>query len=290
MVAGQLMNAPLIGVVGSTATGKSQLALKLAQSLNGEIVSADSWLVRRGVDIGSAKPSLIMQSKVPHHLIDIIDPGQDFTAAEYKKLAKKAIADIQSRGKLPILVGGTGLYIDAVLYDYSFLGAADSKERQRLNSLTLDELHSIARSKGLDLSSIDTRNKRRVIRLIESNGGVATKSSLRPDTLVIGVVSQPSSLHHQITKRVESMINQGLEEEVRGLSDKYGWDCEGLKGIGYSEWRLYFNDHQSLETTKERIIKDTVALAKRQGTWFKRNKSIHWLDNPVNWQQVVALV
>ena len=284
------MSSPLIAIVGSTATGKSEMAFHLAKRLNAEIVSADSWLVRRGLDIGTAKPSPSMLREIPHHLIDIIEPDQDFSAAEYKKLALKSIEQIQSLGRLPLLVGGTGLYIDAILYDFSFLPASEPKERQRLNNLSLSDLHSLAIAQKLDLSQIDMRNKRRVIRFIESEGKMATKSNLRPDTLIIGIRSEPDVLREKIKERVELMMSLGLENEVKRLSELYGWQCEALKGIGYSEWELYFKKRQSLETTKARTIKDTIALARRQQTWFKRNKSIHWFTTPVNIADVDALI
>ncbi len=284
------MSSPLIAIVGSTATGKSEMAFHLAKRLNAEIVSADSWLVRRGLDIGTAKPSPSMLREIPHHLIDIIEPDQDFSAAEYKKLALKSIEQIQSLGRLPLLVGGTGLYIDAILYDFSFLPASEPKERQRLNNLSLSDLHSLAIAQKLDLSQIDMRNKRRVIRFIESKGKMATKGNLRPDTLIIGIRSEPDVLREKIKERVELMMSLGLENEVKRLSELYGWQCEALKGIGYSEWELYFKKRQSLETTKARTIKDTIALARRQQTWFKRNKSIHWFTTPVNIADVDALI
>ena len=284
------MSSPLIAIVGSTATGKSEMAFHLAKQLNAEIVSADSWLVRKGLDIGTAKPSPSMLREIPHHLIDIIEPDQDFSAAEYKKLALKSIEGIQSLGRLPLLVGGTGLYIDAILYDFSFLPASEPKERQHLNSLSLSDLHSLAITQKLDLSQIDMRNKRRVIRFIESEGKMATKGNLRPDTLIIGIRSEPDVLREKIKERVELMMSIGLENEVKRLSELYGWQCEALKGIGYSEWELYFKKRQSLETTKARIIKDTIGLARRQQTWFKRNKSIHWFTTPVNIADVDALI
>ena len=166
------MNAPIVAIVGPTATGKSDLAIAIAKKHNFEIISADSWLVRKYVNIGTAKPSLSMLQEVPHHLIDVVEPDEDFSAATYKDLAMKAIIDIQGRGKVPLLVGGTGLYIDAVLYDFSFAGESDPKMRHKLNNLSLNELHQMARAQGLNLSQIDERNKRRVIRLIESFGKI----------------------------------------------------------------------------------------------------------------------
>ncbi len=284
------MSLPLIVIVGPTAMGKSNLAIEIAKKYNGEVVSADSWMVRKRLDIGTAKPTLDERREVPHHLIDIIEPYADFSAAEYKKLAMEQISDIHKRGKLPILAGGSGLYIDSVIYDYSFLGPADPKFRQQLNNMTLEELIKFASDKGLDVASVDVRNKRRVIRLIESDGGVASKGQLRQNTLVIGMTESSEFIKKRIVDRVEKMINLGLEDEVKQLNLDYGWDCEGLKGIGYSEWKLYFEGNQNLDITKERIIKDTIALAKRQHTWFKRNKSIQWFTTPVNLTDLDAII
>lgn len=281
---------PLIAIVGSTATGKSALAIKIAQQFDGEIISADSWLVRKNIDIGTAKPSKKDLSLIKHHLIDLINADEDFSAAIYKKRALEVINDIYGRNKLPILVGGTGLYIDALLYDYSFLPSSSNDLRMKLNSMSLSQLHSLAIDKGLALDSIDQRNKRRVIRLIETNGMIPTKSEIKANVLLIGLNSSRKDLEENIQRRIEEMFNMGLADEVNELANKYGWDCQALKGIGYHEWKLYFMGNQSLEQTKQRIVKDTLLLAKRQTTWFKRNKSIHWFLTPVKYSMVEDLI
>ncbi len=284
------MYSPLVVVVGPTASGKTDLAIKLAKQFNGEIVSADSWMVRKGLDIGTAKPTIAERQDISHHLIDIIEPDQDFSASLFKDLALSAIKDISSRNKLPILVGGTGLYIDSVIYNYSFLPSSDSKSRALFNNMSLAQLHALATERGLRLETIDKRNKRRVIRLIETNGGVASKHPLRENSLVVGLSIDKDRLLNQVETRVENMIDRELEDEVRVNYLKYGWECEALKGIGYHEWRLYFEKSQTLDETKYRIIKDTIMLAKRQATWFKRNKSIQWFTTPVNYSEVADTV
>jgi len=281
---------PLIVIVGSTATGKSALAIKIAQQFNGEIISADSWLVRKNIDIGTAKPSKKELSLVKHHLIDLINADEDFTAAIYKKRALEVIDDIYGRKKLPILVGGTGLYIDALLYDYSFLPSSSNDLRMKLNSMSLAQLHSLAIDKRLSLDNIDQNNKRRVIRLIEANGKIPTKSEIKPNILLIGLKSVKDDLEANIQHRIDEMFNRGLADEVSQLANKYGWDCQALKGIGYHEWKLYFTGNQSLEQTKQRIVKDTLLLAKRQTTWFKRNKSIQWFTTPVKYSMIEDLI
>jgi len=282
--------SPLIVIVGETASGKSALAMELAKKFDGEIISADSWTVYKGFDIGTAKPSKLERAMVPHHLLDVADPAGGFSAVIFQQLAQAAINAIHRRGKLPILVGGTGLYIDSVIYHYGFLAPPPPGLRERLNSMDLSGILELAKQKGLDTSGIDTRNKRRVIRLIENNGVLPTKKGLRPNTLILGIQTPRESLTERITKRVDSMISLGLEFEVRGLARQHGWDAEPMKGVGYKEWREYFEGSANLEQIKERIIKNTLDLAKRQRTWFKRNNSIHWISTPVNLTQVEDLV
>lgn len=282
--------SPLVVVVGETASGKSALALKLAQEFNGEIICADSWTVRREVNIGTAKPTAGERALVPHHLLNVASPCEDFTAAVFKKLANEAISGLAKRGKLPIMVGGTGLYIDGVIYDFGFLPAGDRQAREELNKLSNQELLDKIRELGLELGDIDSRNKRRLIRLIETGGAVPTKKELRGITLVIGLQPDRQELKNRIEARVDAMLSAGLEAEVKALSARYGWDCEALKGIGYAEWRDYFLGVQNLTETRQKIIKNTLDLAKRQRTWFKRNKSIHWFSTPVNWHDIVELI
>lgn len=280
----------LIVIVGETASGKSALAMTLAEKFNGEIICADSWTVRREVNIGTAKPSIEDQKRVKHHLLDVAGPDEDFTAAVFKDLANKAIQDIADRGKLPIMVGGTGLYVDGVLYDYGFLPAGDRGEREELNQLNNEQLLNKIADLRLDLSGIDTRNKRRLIRLIETKGQRPIKNEYRKNTLILGINNDRTALVQRISQRVDNMIEAGLEAEVRSLVEHYGWECEALKGVGYSQWRGYFEDAATLDQTRQKIIKATLDLAKRQRTWFKRNKSIQWFTTPVKQTEIVDTV
>jgi tRNA dimethylallyltransferase len=282
--------SPLLVIVGETASGKSQLALQVAQRFSGEIICSDSWTVRREVNIGTAKPTPEEQALVPHHLLDIVGPDEDFTAAVFKELAIKAIDDISQRGKLPIMVGGTGLYIDGVLYDYGFLPAGDRGDREELNSLSIEQLLERIAAAGLELGDIDTRNKRRLIRLIETDGAAATKGPLRDNTLIIGIKTDRAELEQRVIKRTDAMIASGLEAEAAHIAERYGWDCEALKGVGYAQWRAHFLETETHEEVRQKIIKSTLDLAKRQRTWFKRNKSIHWFATPVNLTSVVESV
>ncbi|MBC7546696.1 tRNA (adenosine(37)-N6)-dimethylallyltransferase MiaA [Candidatus Saccharibacteria bacterium] len=281
--------APLLVIVGETGSGKSALAIELAMRLNGEIICADSWTVRREVSIGTAKPSAAEQAAVPHHLLDIVGPDEDFTAAVFKRLAIDTIDEIAARGKLPIIVGGTGLYVDSVLYDYGFLPAGDRADRETLNALSIDQLLAQIRQKGLELGAIDTGNKRRLIRLLETGGAVPSRRALRENSLVFGITTEREVLRNRIENRTDTMITHGLEQETRQLVQKYGWGCEALKGIGYSQWQDYFNGTANIVQTRCRIVKATMDLAKRQRTWFKRSNSIHWISTPYDFEHLVEL-
>jgi tRNA dimethylallyltransferase len=277
MVAGSV-GTELLVVAGTTASGKTDLALRVAKTYRGEIISADSWTVYKGFDIGTAKSTITQQKAVKHHLLDVRAATDGFNAPMFKELAENAIKDIQNRGKLPMLVGGTGLYIDSVLYDFGFLPSVSPQEREKFNQMSLPELLEIAQLQGIDLTDIDTRNKRRIIRAIEAKGEKPTKKELRPNTLIVGLWPETEELKRRIEKRVDAMLAAGLEQEVKSLADKYGWDAEPMKGIGYREWREYFAGGQDAEQTRARIISATNNLAKRQRTWFKRNPDIKWFS------------
>jgi tRNA dimethylallyltransferase len=182
------------------------------------------------------------------------------------------------RNKLPILVGGTGLYVDSLLYDYSFLPVSNPEMRALLNTKDLEYLKSKVLEESLDTDGVDMRNKRRLIRLLENDGLKPEKNELRENTIILGIQIEREELRSRITSRVEGMFEAGLENEVANLQKKYGWDLEPMKGIGYREFFEYFKGAQTLEETKARIISATLNLAKRQRTWFKRNKSIQWID------------
>jgi len=281
---------PLLVIVGETASGKTELAIRLARQFDGEIICADSWTVRREADIGTAKPTKQEQAVVPHHLLDVVAPDEDFTAAVFKKLANQAIADIYKRGKLSIMAGGTGLYVDGVVYDYGFLPAGDRTDREELNKLDTAELLRKIAGLKLDLGDVDVRNKRRLIRLIETGGARPTRQALRPNTLMIGLKTDRAVIEARIVKRCDDMLGAGLEAEVKALAERYGWACEALKGVGYAQWQGYFSGTQNLAETRQKIIKANLDLAKRQRTWFKRNKSIQWFSAPVSWTDIVASV
>jgi tRNA dimethylallyltransferase len=270
---------PLIVIVGETASGKSEVAIDLAVKLNGEIINADSWAVYREFNLGTAKPSDDDQKRIKHYLIDIADPREGFSAARFKKLATDAMSEIYKKDKVPIIVGGTGLYIDSIVYDYSFLPPSSKLDRKYYDSLSLSELVKMCKKLGYDSKKIDMNNKRRVIRLLENKGAYPKSKPLRKNTLIIGIGLDAVTLEGNIRKRTQTMLDNGLENEVKVLVNKYGWEIEPLKGIGYREFKDFFDDKiDKLELT-ERINIDTLKLVKKQRTWFKRNKSIQWLYN-----------
>jgi tRNA dimethylallyltransferase len=200
------------------------------------------------------------------------------------------VHDITARGKLPFLVGGTGLYIDSVLFDYKFLPSPDLELRTELSALSIEEIRQKVTESGFDMEGIDNRNKRRLIRLLETNGARPQKSALRSNTVILGVHVERELLREKVMARVDAMLANGLEQEVKQLSKKYGWDVEPMKGIGYQEWFEYLSGTQNLEQTRERIVAATMNLAKRQRTWFKRNNSIHWLTTEDKFAESVDLL
>ncbi|HTE22719.1 MAG TPA: tRNA (adenosine(37)-N6)-dimethylallyltransferase MiaA [Candidatus Limnocylindria bacterium] len=269
---------PLVVIVGETASGKSAVGMELAKRFNGEIICADSRTVYRGLDIGTAKPTEAEQAQVRHHLVDIVDPDQAFTVSDFKRLAKEAINDIASRGRLPIMVGGTGLYIDAVLYDFQFRSPASSELRQELSALSVDELQERIRVAGLELPE-NAHNPRHLIRVLESGGELGTRKPLRKNTLVLGLRSDREALRQRIMVRVDDMVEAGLVEELQRLVDKYGWNIPALQGPGYKAFRGYLEGTLNLEEAKALFVQNDMQLAKKQRTWFRRNNSIHWVLN-----------
>lgn len=270
-------NAPLIAVVGQTATGKSALALELAEQWGGEIIAADSRTIYRGMDIGTAKPTAMDRARVPHHLLDVFNPDQQCTASDFKRLAEEAVVGITARGKIPFLVGGTGLYVDAFLYNFSFRGAPDMEERQILERLSVDALQERIRQAGLALPA-NANNPRHLIRTIEARGARSTQHALRSGAVVIGVTVEKEVLSRRIVQRVDTMLAAGLEREVMTLAREYSWNCPPMQTIGYQEFKEYFAGQIDITEVRQRIIANTLRYAKRQQMWFKRNQSIRWIS------------
>ncbi len=284
----------LIVILGPTASGKTDLAIKLAKQFNGEIVSADSRQIYQEMDIGTAKPDKKQLSQIPHYLVDIIKPSKSFNAAVYQKLAIKAIKDIQKRGKVPFLVGGTGLYLQAVIDNLTFLKVPANK---RLRNNLEKEPNLFAIYKKLDPEGaklIDKENKRRLIRAIEVC--IVTKKpyweqrkqgSPLFDTLQIGVKLSKEKLSKNNEIRVKKMIKLGLEKETTKLAKDYSWKISAMQTIGYQEWLPYFKKEISRQEVIENIKLHTLQFAKRQMTWFKRDKRIIWNED---YKETKALV
>ncbi|MBP7807349.1 tRNA (adenosine(37)-N6)-dimethylallyltransferase MiaA [Candidatus Saccharibacteria bacterium] len=268
---------PFLTIVGETASGKSALAMKLAQEFNGEIICADSRTIYTGMDIGTAKPSVADRSLIAHHILDIITPDQRFSAADFKAQAEAAIADILARDKLPIMVGGTGLYVDAVLYNFAFRAPANPDERQKLEKLSVDELQQALAAKGIPLPN-NPQNPRHLIRALETGGQQSERQTLRGNTLVLGLKIDRELLEKRIEKRIDDMVTTGLLEEIESLAKKYGWDAPGLQAPGYRAFRPYFAGDIDLVTAKKQFAQNDKQLAKRQRTWFKRNADIQWIS------------
>jgi tRNA dimethylallyltransferase len=269
---------PVIAIVGETASGKSALAMQLAERFNGEIICADSRTVYKGMDIGTAKPSHADQTKIPHHLIDVVLPNEPFNAADFKRLAVAAIDEIHDRNRLPILVGGTGLYVDSVLYDFEFRAPADPTLRAKLQKMTVLELQQALAEKGIPLPHND-KNPRHLVRSLETEGKVPERQPLRGNTLIIGLEIEREQLKKRVQKRIDVMLTAGLLEEVEKLADEYGWETPALQATSYRAFRPYFEQESDLEVAKQRFIWNDLSLAKRQRTWFKRNKDIQWVSD-----------
>lgn len=282
---------PLILLIGPTAVGKTELSLQLAERLNGEIVSADSRLFYRGMDIGTAKPTLEERARVPHHLIDVADPDEIWSLAIFQQKATEIIADIHERGKLPFLVGGTGQYVRAVTEGWI---PPEVKSDPRLRGV----LEGLAENKGIywlhaglqrnDPSAaekIDARNVRRTIRALEvifTTGQLFSQQrgqSKSPyDLLTIGLKRPREELYQRVDERIEAMFAGGILDEVRGLLDKgYSPELPPLSAIGYRECIRVVNGQMSEEQAKVEMRRVTRIFVRRQGNWFKEdNPDIHW--------------
>ncbi len=268
---------PLIVIVGPTASGKTSLAIEIAEDFNGEIICADSRSIYKNANVGTAKPTLNERERVRHWGLDLVEPGENFTAADFKQYANEKIAEIRSRGKLPILVGGTGLYVDAVIFDFSFGPIADAQKRNELNNLSLEKLHEHCIKNNIPLPE-NSKNKRYVIRAIEQVGqNLSRRDAPLENTIIIGLLVDRLTLRSRIAARSEQFFNNGVIEEAKYLGEKYGWDNEAMKSNIYRLVRLYLLGEMSLSEIKAKNIIMDWRLAKRQMTWQKRNGFIKWL-------------
>jgi tRNA dimethylallyltransferase len=280
---------PLLVLVGPTAVGKTALSLKLATQFNGEIISADSRLFYRGMDIGTAKPAAAEQAIAPHHLIDICAPDETVTLGQYQKLAYDTITAVQARGHLPILVGGTGQYVMAVTEGWGIPKVPPQPElRTELEKLGGEELARwLALLDPIAAAKIDPRNVRRVVRALEVtlvNGRAISEQQRKTpppyDICIIGLQRQREVLYERIDARVDAMMAAGLVAEVEGLRQAgYGQQLPAMSGLGYRQIWDYLVDDMELAEAVERIKFETHRFARQQATWFRQgDERIHWFD------------
>jgi len=298
----------ILVICGLTATGKTNLGLKLAKKFNGEIISADSRQVYKGMDIATGKD--IGQGEwvkdhweiegIPLWLLDIIEPNEEFSVAHFTDLAWEKIKDIWHKGKLPILVGGTGFYLKAIIEDIPSKGVPPNwplrkkLEKKPIKAL-FEELAELDSSRAGQMNNSDRQNKRRLIRAIEiarwrvANRLPESQELLIFETLFIGLKASLEILYQRIDKRVEEHLKMGAEKEVRGLLKKgFSWDLPSMSAMGYQEWRPFFEGKTNLGEVLTRWKFDEHAYARRQMTWFKKEKQIHWFDiTQERWQDKV---
>lgn len=280
----------LIVILGPTASGKTSLAIKLAQLFNGEIISADSRQIYKNMTIGTAKPSKDELGAIKHHLIDCVKPDHNFTLAEFIRRANKHILAIQKKGKLPFLVGGTGLYISAIVDNYDLpKGKIDLRLRQRLETKSKDELLEYLQELDPETAQTIDNNPRRLIRALEyviiNNKSYSKNQSSKAspyDILQIGINIQQPELNKRIEQRTNQMIEEGLVKETKKLLNKYDNTLPSINTIGYQEIISYLNNEIDLNQAIDLIKIHTRQYAKRQMTWFKRDKRINWIQ--FNWE------
>ena len=290
---------PLIILAGPTAVGKTALSIRLAKETGAEIISADSMQVYRGMDIGSAKIAKEEMAGVPHYLVDVLEPEEDFNVVRFQNMAKDAAAEIWSKGKIPLVVGGTGFYIQALLYDIDFTeNDGDESYRRELEKKASDEqgaleLYEMLRNTDpKSAQEIHPRNIKRIIRALEFYRQTGKKISEHNETqrqkespynyAYFVLNDERSRLYERIDRRVDLMMEQGLLEEVRALRERgVRKDSTAMQGLGYKELYAYLDGEYPLDEAVRIIKRDTRHFAKRQITWFKREKNVVWADRSV---------
>ncbi len=296
------MKSKVIVIVGPTASGKTAISVELAKKINGEIISSDSMQIYKDMDIGTAKVTKEEMQGIKHYLIDCVLPNERYTVSDFKKDAEFAIEEIIKKGKTPIVVGGTGLYVNSLIYGIEYQDMEfDETYRNDLmkraeNPEELENLWNEANKIDPEAMKIISKNdKKRIIRVLEiykATGKTKTEQEIisrangvNYDYKVFGINMDREKLYERINKRVDIMINQGLEEEVRNLLNKYDEFPTAMQGLGYKEVKQYFDGILSREEMIDKIKQETRRYAKRQLTWFKANKEIIWLDSFKNTMQ-----
>ena len=284
------MNKPQIVVIcGPTASGKTALGIELANKINGEIISCDSMQIYKEMDIGTAKPTEEERKMATHHLVDFINPNERYSVADFKKDAENTIKEILAKGKTPILVGGTGLYINSLIYNIHFEEKnTDLEYRQQLEKIDISELYKKALSIDPQaMEKISSNDRKRITRILEmyhSTGKTKTelekesRKELEYDYKVFVLSMDREILYERINKRVDLMIEQGLIEEVKAIKEKYKEFPTAMQGLGYKEVAEYLDGDISKEDMIDKIKQETRRYAKRQLTWFRAYKDAIWLD------------
>ena len=297
-------------IVGPTASGKSRLAIELAKNINGEIISADSMQIYREMNIGTAKVTEEEMQGIKHYMIDIISPNERYSVSNYKKQAEQAIEEILKKGKTPIIAGGTGLYVDSLIYGIEFQDEEiDTKYREDLNKIAeeqgLKELYEQAKKIDPEaMLKISENDQKRIIRVLEiyhKTGKTKTeiekesrKNGVKYNYNVFAISLDREKLYERIEKRVDKMIEEGLIEEVKNILKKYSEFPTAMQGLGYKEVKQYFDKELTKEEMIEKIKQETRRYAKRQLTWFRKNKETIWLDAKLgtekNMQKILLMV
>lgn len=269
-------NLPLIVITGPTASGKTALALRLARQYGGEIICADSRTVYRQLAIGTAKPTPAEQNLVPHWGLDLVEPDQTFSAAQFQAYARQVIADIRARGRIPFVVGGTGLYIDGLIFAYQFGPMADPARRAALQALSIEQLQQRCAKDNIQLPH-NQRNRRHLVRAIEQ-GGVTRQRRQRPlpGTVVVGLTTDGRQLRTMIRCRIEHMVTNRVAEEASRVAAQYGWQAPALTGNIYAYVRPHLAGRLSYDQLIAQASRADYRLAKRQLTWLRRNPYIVW--------------
>ena len=295
----------VLAIVGPTASGKTALSIGLAKALNGEIINGDSMQVYRGLDIGTAKITREEMKGIPHHLLDIKEPTDSFSVAEFQQAVRDQISEIQKRGKMPILVGGTGLYVQAVLYDFQFTEDRINDEIREEYYAELKRVGSLAMHMKLQqidpetAATIHPNNTRRVVRALEIAEHSDTIKSAAPQNqghqpmyrqLIIGMQVERDVLYDRINLRVERMIEQGLVEEAKQLWDCGIKDVQAVQAIGYKELYAHFEGEISLEEAIEQIKRNSRRYAKRQITYFRNKLPISWIDPEIGLSEILPKI
>lgn len=288
-----MVQQKILVIIGPTAVGKTDLSLTLAKALDGEIISADSMQVYRGLDIGTAKASEEERATITHHLLDVVDPDETFNVADYVRLADDTLRHLRMKTTVPLLVGGTGLYIDALLDGFLFPDtAADETIRAELQARAEDDPESLYEElQVVDAASakkLHPNDLRRIIRALEvyrrTGQPISTlqrkkEAESRPyNPLYIGLTRERQELYARVNQRVDAMIEEGLVEEVEGLLRRYPNQPTALQALGYKEIAYYLQGELTLSEAVELLKRDTRRYAKRQLSWFKRNQRIHWFN------------